>query len=928
MEPRNTFSKEQGFGLLLLVILALFLLFPTSLLAQKKGAITGRITDVNSGDYLPGANVMIEGTSFGAASDRSGIYRISKVPPGTHNLKVTYIGYEPKIVEITVGDQGHTLSVDIAIEPSDVKMEEVRIYGLAQGQTKALSTQKSADNIMNVVSEEQIEKFPDMNSAEALQRLPGVSLQRDQGEGRYIQIRGTAPHMNAMKINGQDIPSPEGGERTTQMDIIPANQLSSMEVIKAITPDMDGNSIGGAVNLITKSALDYEKTVLSATAGGGYVDITGGGIYQGSLNYGTRLGDNKDFGIMFGASYNRSDRGSHNNEMEWTDVDGSPSVEALELRNYNTRRDRLGFSTTFDYRPDNDNSYSLKAIYDNYFDREARNALEIEPDDLTSATDASEVEFVHAMKARDQEASLYSIMFQGENHFSSLTLDYSLSYNYAQEIEDRHFEPSFEMDETPDMKWNLSDHDNPKFTFNNLDQDYYRNGNNFVFDGLEYHDNITTNTDIIGSVNLTLPYSLGDRSSELKLGGKVSMKQKDRDEKIWDYEWDGDDDILMSQFLGENVSDLLDGNYNFGPLIDVDKMEEFFNNNKDGKLVGEINVEDSDAATYDATEDIFAFYLMTTIDLDKLTIVAGVRDEISKTSYTANEVSFDEDGDYIGTIEQSADKTHNHILPSLHLKYNISDQANIRAAFTSGLARPHYEHMAPFSVVLHEDEEIERGNPDLIPTTAYSFDLLGEYYFSGIGIVSGGVFYKIINDVIFPTLIKEQGGIYDGYWVAEPFQPTDTDPATLLGFEVNWQQQLNFLPGFLDGFGIYANYTYSKSEAQVPGREDVSLPGQAGSTANFALSYQKYGFTAQFSVNYQDNFLSELGEDADGDVYYDDHIQFDFSANQEIFSGLSVYVQLVNLNNAPLIYYMGKRERPMQREFYSWWMQAGFKYNL
>ncbi len=929
------FSYRVNIQLFLMCFVLVFLLISSSAtFAQKNGAVSGRVMDVDTKEYLPGANIILEGTNFGAASDRSGKYRISNIPPGAYTLVCSYIGYEDQSVEITIGEQGYTIAKDIAIKASDVKMQEVLILGLTQGQTKALNIQKTSDNIMNVVSEEQMEKFPDINSAEVLQRMPGVSIQRDQGEGRYVQIRGTATQMNSMKINGEDIPSPEGGERTTQMDIIPSSQLSSIEVIKTLTPDMDANSIGGTVNLVTKSALDYEKPVLNVTAGGGYADISGGGIYQGSVDYGTRFGVNKDFGIMFGASYLRSDRGSHNNEMEWGGVDDVNdneipwALENLALRNYDIRRDRLGFSTSFDYKPNNDNSYSIKAIYDNYLDIENRNELTIEPDGFNSATDITEAEFVHEMKARDQEATLYSIMGTGENNFGGLTLDYSLSYNYGQEKEDRHYEPKFVMDETPDMTWNLSDPDNPKFTITSLDPDYYLNASNFVFDGMEYHDNLTTNTDIIGSVNFKIPYSFLGSQAELKLGSKVSMKEKDRKENIWAYEWDGEDDILMSQFTGDNVSDLLDGNYNFGPTIDVDKMESFFNANKNDDLVGEIDKEASDAATYDATEDVYAFYLMTTINLDKVTILAGVRDEISKTSYTGNEVVFDDEGDYVETNQLSAEKSHNHILPSLHLKYAVSPQTNIRAAFTSGLARPHYEHMVPYSIVFQEDEQIESGNADLIPTTAYGFDLLAEHYFSGIGVISGGVFYKILEDIIYPTVIEQDGGIYDGYEIYQPWQPEGADPATIFGFEVNWQQQLTFLPGFLDGFGIYANYTHTKSTADLPGREDAALPGQAGNTANFALSYQKAGFTAQFSINYQDSFIFEVGEDEDHDIYYKDHIQFDFSANQEIVKGLSVYLQFVNLNNAPLSYYMGKENRPVQREFYSWWMQAGAKYSL
>lgn len=930
----NLFRKST-LSILIYCVLAAVLFLPNTASAQKKGQITGRVFDSVTNEYLPGANVRLEGTTFGAATNISGLFRIANIPPGDYNLVVSYIGYNNDTLSVSI-PEGRTLNQDIGIKASDVKMQEVLIYGLAQGQTKALSIQKTADNIKNVISEEGIEKFPDINAAEALQRLPGVSIQRDQGEGRYVQIRGTDARLNSMKINGQNIPSGEGDDRQTQMDIIPSDQLASIEVIKAITPDMDGDAIGGTVNLITRSALDYEKPVLNVTAGGGYADISGKGLYQGSLSYGTRFGANNNFGIMFGASYLRSDRGSHNNEMEWGNVEDVNdneipwALEDLQLRNYDLRRDRMGFSTSFDYRPNNENSYSLKAVYNDYLDIERRHQLRIRPGkgDYNSATDVSKAEVLRHMKARDQRATLYSFLGQGENHFGGLTLDYSLSYSYAQEKEDRHISPNFKMNKKPNLELNLSDPDHPKYTITNLASGYQFDPENFVFDKLEYHDNLSTNNDLVGSVNLSFPYSIGASQANLKIGGKASMKKKDREEKIWEYEWDGDDDILMSRFVGDNVSDFLGGNYNFGPTIDFDKLEKFFNENKDGDLVSEWLVEDTDAATYDATEDVYAFYLMTTIKFGDLTLLAGVRDEITNTSYNGNEVVFDDDGDYEKTTKLSAEKSHNHILPMVHLKYAISPQTYIRAAFTTGLARPHYVDLVPYSVVLHEDEEIERGNPDLVPTTSYGFDLLAEHYFSGIGVISGGIFYKNLKNIIFPTVIKQSGGVYDGYKIYEPWQPSEGGDASLFGFEINWQQQLNFLPGFLDGFGIYANYTYTTSTADLPGRENTTLPGQAGNTANFALSYQKYGFTAQLSVNYQTSFLDLVGEDEENDIYYKDHIQFDFSANMKLIDELSVYLQLVNINNAPLSYYIGKENRPIQREFYSWWLQAGFKYNM
>lgn len=916
----------------LCLLLVLFTIPNTDVIAQKKGNVTGRVMDVDTEAYLPGANVMLEGTTFGAATDRSGIYRIPNIPPGTYTLVVSYIGYQNQSVEITIGDQGYTLTQDVTIKASNVKMQEVQIVGLAQGQTKALSTQKSSEKIMNVVSEEQMEKFPDINAAEILQRVPGITVQRDQGDGRYVQIRGTEPRLNAMTLNGVNLPSPEGSERQMQLDIIPADQLSSIEVVKAITPDMDGNAIGGAVNLITKSALDYEKTVFTATLGTGYAKLSEKPIFQGSFNYGTKFGANKDMGIMVGASYYRADRGSQNNEMEWDnieDINGNEipwALDELQLRYYDIVRERLGFTAAWDYMPNNDNRYSINAIYNNYTDIERRQRLRIRPGkgDYISENEVTEAAVERHLKSRDQVATLYSLMGNGENNFGIWTLDYSASYSYAQEKEDRHLEPTFEMDEDADLLLDISDPNNPKYKITNLADGYEMNAANFVLDELEWHDNLTTNTDISAKVNFKMPYSIGNNQSEFKFGGKMSLRKKDRVEDILLYKWDGDEDLLMTQFAGEFRDDHLDGNYVFGPTTDFDKLDSFFKANKSG-FEEEYLYEDSDAATYDATEDVFAFYAMTTINFDKLMFLVGVRNEITNTSYTGNEVIFDDAGDYFETNQVTADKSQNNVLPMVHLKYALNPQTNFRAAFTSGIARPHYEDLVPYSIVLDEDEEIERGNPDLVNTSSYGFDLLAEHYFSGIGVVSGGFFYKDMKDIIYYSVIEEEGGMYDGYEVSQPINGGD---ATLYGFELNWQQQLSFLPGFLDGLGIFLNYTFTQSQADLEGREEPTLPGQAGNTGNIALSYQKAGFTGQVSLNYHDKYISEVGKDEDHDIYYKEHLQLDISANQRIMDGLSVYLQLVNTTNEPLSYYMGKTNRPIQREFYSWWMHVGVKYNL
>ncbi|UCD37048.1 MAG: carboxypeptidase-like regulatory domain-containing protein, partial [Fidelibacterota bacterium] len=233
MKPRFTSHLSYTFSLLI----ASSMIMIQTLAAAT---VTGRVTDASTGSFLPGANITLEGTSQGAASDRTGVYRIANVAAGSYTLRATYVGYDDFSVEITVTDE--PVAQDVQLQAAFVELGAVTVQGLRQGQAKALSQQRSSDHIMNVVSSDQMQRFPDVNVAESLQRIPGLSVQRDQGEGRYVIVRGMEPRLNSMMINGQRIPSPESSIRNPALDVVPSNQLASVEVTKALTPDMDGDA--------------------------------------------------------------------------------------------------------------------------------------------------------------------------------------------------------------------------------------------------------------------------------------------------------------------------------------------------------------------------------------------------------------------------------------------------------------------------------------------------------------------------------------------------------------------------------------------------------------------------------------------------------------------------------------------------------------
>ncbi len=403
------------------------------------------------------------------------------------------------------------------------------------------------------------------------------------------------------------------------------------------------------------------------------------------------------------------------------------------------------------------------------------------------------------------------------------------------------------------------------------------------------------------------------------------MKDKDRNLDRWAYKWEGSDKINMEEFVGEyDNREFLNDTYRFGPFPDYDNLRNFFDANKGGLLQGDLDYWDSEGQTYHAKEKIFSGYAMATANIDRFMLLGGFRNELTYLDYTGTLLMFDANGDYLSHSPVEQKTSYGHLLPMFHVRYRLSAMSNLRAAITRTISRPNYFNVAPYFYVDPDGEEIRKGNPDLNATSSWNSDLMGEHYFQGVGILSGGLFYKDLKDIIFTSVYRQEGGVYDGFEVEQPINGGD---AELFGLEINWQQQFTFLPGFLSGLGIYANYTHTWAKTDIGEREDI-LPGQSGDVANLALTYEKYGFSTRVSLMYQDKYLEEIGANEDFDIYRDEHLQLDISASQKLFYGLEAFVEFVNLTNAPQRNYYGITSRPRQNEYYSWWMRGGIKYTL
>ena len=331
------------------------------------GIISGQVTDTEK-HTLPGATIQIEDLHTGVTADINGFYKLPNLKPGTYTLKVTYVGYNPIYKKVQVTSSNRVLVADIVMTEG-VELDEVKVKGAFSGQRKALQMQKGAMGVTNVVSADQVGKFPDSNIGDALKRINGINVQYDQGEARFGQVRGTSADLTSVTVNGNRLPSAEGDTRNVQLDLIPADMIQTIEVSKVVTSDMDGDAIGGAINLVTKNT-PYRR-VLNFTGSSGYTWISEKPQWNIGGTWGDRFFNNK-LGIMASASYQYAPGGSDNTEFEYEEKNGEVQLKEAQVRQYYVTRERQSYSLSLDYVFNPLHKISFKGIYNRRNDWENR----------------------------------------------------------------------------------------------------------------------------------------------------------------------------------------------------------------------------------------------------------------------------------------------------------------------------------------------------------------------------------------------------------------------------------------------------------------------------------------------------------------------------------------------------------------------------
>lgn len=938
----NVFIKKA-----LVAALLAALPYSTSLAAT----LTGLVTSSNSGDPMPNATVSIPQLGRETSTDRSGRYRFANIDPGTYGVSVGFLGYDETSQSVTISATGDS-RVDFEMSLADdlITMEDFVVEGAREGQARALQQKRMAEGIMDAVSADAVGKFPDGNAAEALRRMPGVSVEIDQDEGRYVVVRGIDSALNTVTLNNQLIGTPsEQGNRGIGMDSVPADLISRLEVTKAVTPDMDGTAIGGSVNIVTLSAFDRPEGFTFGSVAGFYDSFRSRTELNGSLNVGRTFGEDRKWGVVIGGSYSLKNFGSQTSDaQDWTEEGGFFIPEVVESFDYDIERKRIGINAALQFRPNEANEFALRLNHNEFTDTEGRQNSDFNfaRGDLTNQTSNSgsfdEGRATREFRDYHQTWTIQALSLEGKHELGS---DYELEWQVGasrgeRDVPIRHDWEFRSGGGAFPNSYLLTDREPTIVT----PTDNFYDPSSYPLRRVRLRNDIEQEDVFSAQVDLKHDVRFGDRNGYWKTGLKYVTRDKKDDRTNMNYE-PGEVDLDLGEpgLAGPEPENFMEGRYRYGPTVNLAAMQQFFASNPDRFELNEIDsLEDSTAGDFDANEDVLAVYAMGGIDLTPTwKLLGGVRVEYTDVSYGGNELIFD-DGDFTGDVNRvTGNDDYSTVMPGIHLIWRPNEKVVARFAWTNTLGRANYADLAPIREFDQIEEplgsgiwrgSISEGNPFLQPYESMNWDASLEYYFQSGGIVSVGVFHKDIDNPVYGASFTERDVTVDGrfYEILSTSRPENADSGRITGVEFNYQQFFTALPSPFDGLGVNLNYTITDSSATLlsQGGREVPFFKQADNIGNLALIYEKYGIQARIAYAVTGDYLTDVGSDSDLDGYIDERKVIDAKISYRINENLTVFGEFLNLNEQPLREYVGISSRNSGYEIYGWKSRFGLNFRL
>lgn len=826
----------------------------------------------------------------------------------------------------------------LAQPPGAAAADEAAIVvtGQRAAQQRAIDAKRAAIGVIDVAAADEIGRLPDRNVAEVVERLAGVGVTYDQGEGRYVAIRGVPSNLNGYTVNGFEIGAPDGSTRSVPLDLISGQLLNRVEIAKVRTSDADGQGIGGTVNLVTQTAFDYAKPfalVLNGEAG--YQDLQQNKVpVRGDASVAKRFGADEQFGIVLGASY--SDRTFTSNGVypdSWRPLPGFARGGAptdIKYTNYTLERERIGGSGSFDWRPGDRQQLYLRGVYSRYAEHEVRPRYELDfltdqilatpafrlnPDGLTG-TVASGSDRRTELRLDDKIKTTASIQAGGRTLLDRLTLDYGGAWT-RNHVSDDFPRWQFRACDPGRVGFDFSD---PVFTAAPAAE---CNPGQLRFTNYQLQRQKSTERLYQGRLDATYALPGLGTGSFLKLGGKFRRSDRGFDQTL--DVWTGGttaatrftlaaDGLAGPPGLVRPDGDDLDKVYVNAPTIVPAAIKAFTAANLAGPLFvrdAATSLSNDTLTDYRLREDVASGYGEANLVFGAMTVTAGVRYERTALDITGFQL-------VRGTVApQPFRSRYGNVLPSVIARIQPSRDTLFRLAYTRSVGRPEYSALDPGGTLAYTDGtapgtrqgSVTAGNPALKPYVSDNVDATAEWYFQRGGLLAVGVFAKFVRDPIFTEAYTRFNTTYQGqlYTTLSFSQPLNGRRGDIVGVEAQFQQQLTFLPGPLAGLGVALTGTLTDSTLHLPSGRVSTFPQQSKYLYGAELFYQRGPVEASIAYHNTGHSLLSAGEPAYNDQYNNDLRRLDAKASLALRRGLRLFFEAQNLTDEPTRQYQAGR---------------------
>ena len=956
-------------------------------MAQKAapGEISGVVKDQTSKENLPYASIVIKGTVTGMTTDLEGTFRFSNLQPGDYILQVSYIGYSTQEIPVKL-NQGEKKKLTIELNQALISIGEVVVSSQRLGQNAAINQQLNSNALVNVVSKDAIRELPDVNAAEAIGRLPGVSLIRNNGEGSKVVLRGLDPKFSNVTINGVKQPATDmgtNGDRSVDLSNISPELLSGIEVFKSPTADMDGDAIAGTINLVISKAPDITRNQIRVY--GGYNDLYQKlNNYKGSWDYSSRFLDKK-FGVMAQANYEQIDRSAQSLDISYfnpkADVADSFFINDITMTEKKLMLQRLGGLLMLDYQFNSGGIYLTNIFNSSPRESYTQSQAINRNGQLTHAANVSESRSTSInstlggnlnLKKMRADWSLTAVKTWGRNPYDML-LNFDLGAPYglnSAAVGKNEINPQFYAE---------------NLTFNNANQK--KDTVSFLRDA-SWDPDTLKQSNYMAKVDFEVPLKLGNKlAGYFKFGGKYQTEKRyrsgyylaqgqyylkpqlsdlaDQNDPRGKLKRTATQTMQMSNFNLQQNQPLLKGDYNLFPIIPESQVRDWYTYH--------VNVPNTEFAfdpsyteeNYDTYETLAAGYAMLKLNYgDFLTFIPGIRYEHSDNTYHGIFSTITGAGGVNGYVEPDTSvQRYSEFLPSAHLKIKPLDWMDIRISAVRTITRPNYMWLIPRFRYNSGNFSINKANPDLKHATAWNYDASVTIYTGEIGLLSFGGYMKQIDNMFYKvsgTLRPEDAEQYrlppQSFDLNEDY--INLNDSYVRGLEFEYKTHFNFLPDPINRFVLGVNLTrlwsgtyflvwkkvegivmykdvrpimsvdFSKSYYQ---KTEDRMPSQVDYTSNAWLGYDYKGFSTRISMSYQGTRLTGLNpnsEDAGYKNFTDKYLRFDVTAKQKLNKYFSLLLNLNNITNAEERGYRYTSDYPTYTNMYGFTAELGLQVNL